>query len=235
MLLNSDYAMVRFDPETGRVSQSTFDLQTDSALPGALDPETPMPGTWISAFDVQDEEIIVARNNVPELSVLRDSTMEVGYTIPLPTSYAGALRVIEHEGSIFLLTGYGAIGKFSPKGEPLDSIEAAASDMVSNGGRILIVEPTGVVRALEDGSKPIFAHGWRPLIGGSADRMVSYDPNTGVVADVDSLGTRIRSVQLPNSENARGSGPPLLTDIVVSPDGALWYSTADDRTLSVVR
>ncbi len=70
VMLNGDYGLIRYDAESGNVERLEFELASQDALPGALDPNNPLPGTWISAFTVNDDLTYVARNNVPFVEVV---------------------------------------------------------------------------------------------------------------------------------------------------------------------
>ena len=102
--VSQEYALIRFDPESK--SYQILDLAKSSpeALPGALDPASPNPGTWISALAPYGDGILVARNNVASL-VAYDAHLKPLSTIPLPPELAGARDLLSVGNVIFVLGG----------------------------------------------------------------------------------------------------------------------------------
>ena len=97
------YVLVRLDPATGSSKSLTFPKEAEDALPAASDPGAPLPGTWISELAVVGSSVMVARMNVPYLSVV-DATLTESRGPSLPDGYAGARSMARGpDGWLYLL------------------------------------------------------------------------------------------------------------------------------------
>jgi hypothetical protein len=104
--VTTDYAIDRVDPATGQTRSLSLAETVDGALPGALDPSIPLPGTWVSAvaFDA-DARALVARNNVPFLQVVNPQLKLVG-SIDIPPALAGAADMTLESDGLHVIPGH---------------------------------------------------------------------------------------------------------------------------------
>lgn len=90
------YELVRVDPDSGTIASLPFPEEVDGALPGALDRETTVPGTWLSGILPDEGGILVARNNVPYLTHV-DNDMAASRGAELGTDDAGPIDLASLE------------------------------------------------------------------------------------------------------------------------------------------
>jgi hypothetical protein len=103
--INQDYRVIRFEPSTGHMTSIDLELQVKGAMPGALDPGDPLPGTWVSGIAPDGGGALIARNHVPFLTRLSSDLQLVGQ-IPLPDGFDGARDVASlPTNSIAVLSG----------------------------------------------------------------------------------------------------------------------------------
>ena len=100
MWVSLPYELARWDPVSENVASLRFTEEADGALPGALDRNATLPGTWLSAILPDGTGVLVARNHVPYLThVSADMTVSRGATVP--DDYAGAADLLRgSDGSL---------------------------------------------------------------------------------------------------------------------------------------
>jgi hypothetical protein len=96
--------LARFDPETERVSSLALDEEAPDALPDALDPGNPNPGTWISAIAPFGDGVLVARKNVAAF-VAYDSALELVSTIHVAPQFSGPSDLLVEGSGVVALGG----------------------------------------------------------------------------------------------------------------------------------
>jgi hypothetical protein len=89
----ANYRLVRFEPDTGRSTVLDLERAVSGALPGALDRGNPNPGTFVTAIVAVGNDMLIARNNVPVLSIVRfeEGALRVVGDHAIPPEFAGAL------------------------------------------------------------------------------------------------------------------------------------------------
>jgi hypothetical protein len=93
--VNDDgYRVVRFDPDTGKMTSYLFALK----VPGV---DTRNDGTWVSAIAADGDGVLVARNLVSFLVRLGPS-VTITKTIDLPPGFAGATGLAVAGGNLFM-------------------------------------------------------------------------------------------------------------------------------------
>ncbi len=88
--VSDDYSIKSVSTVTG--SRISLDIGQDAPgqLAEATDSSAALPGTWISGFDLLDgEDLIVARNNVPNLEVWNSASGKMDRTVDLPAEFEG--------------------------------------------------------------------------------------------------------------------------------------------------
>ena len=232
------YVLVRLDPATGSSKSLTFPKEAEEdALPAASDPGAPLPGTWISELAVVGSSVMVARMNMPYLSVV-DATLTESRGPSLPDGYAGARSMARGpDGWLYLLP---ALDKDGPV---LGLRGDRTQPMAQIYPQRLVEDPDGVI-ALGVG------HSVGTLAGADQDQLATltapqispwsrsnrggttatYDPAAGRVArQVPGQSTEVLALE-PIAGVAAG-GPPdqehitrpeTLTDFLVSEDGSVW-------------
>lgn len=241
IILNADYAMIRFAPSNGAIETASLPVEVKDALPGALDPGTPLPGTWVSAFDVANGNVYVARNNVPYLTVLDSASLETRATIPIPQAYAGARGVVASAGDLYVLTAGGTVGQFQVDGTLVGEHPLEATGLVRSGNSVRAATRLGVVDLGDaDRVMPEASIGFDPVISGIGDGgFAVYDWQSGWIEVLDNGGGLRREIVLPQIDVAArnedyrvgATAPASLSDLVVATDGTIWFARADSRTL----
>jgi hypothetical protein len=97
----SGYSVVRYQPGTSMMATKTFERQVSGALPGALDPNTPLPGTWISAITfTANSTALIARHNVPFLQTVTTSLGD-GPDVAIPEAVYGTAAMALGSGGLY--------------------------------------------------------------------------------------------------------------------------------------
>jgi hypothetical protein len=240
------YRLVRFDPASSSLVERAFDLVVPDALPNALDPAAPLPGTWISAIAPDADTIVVARNNVPYLVRLDDSLAEVE-RIPVPDPYAGAQDlVVAATDRIWLLSGPtvpAAVVLLGRNGEVVSEVAGGGTRLASADGRTLALGVGGGSAQLNpDGS---FSSG--PALGRSdpsraavlGSRTLIYDAGIGAIVlfdgptEIGRLSLDERLVEVPNPAGGTTIGRirPAVNDVALDGKGRVWYLDGLAQTL----
>lgn len=236
------YELVRVDPESGEVTSVRFSEKVEGALPGSLDRDATLPGTWLSAILPDGAGVLVARNHVPYLTkVNADLTASRGADVG--EGYAGAADLARGaDGSIYLLP-------------PMDDPSGAVS--ILGGSTIPGTEKLAPRRLLVDGSTAsvLSAEGTTTAVAGAAPGAGPREPwtrinGTGTKVQYDTVaGSLVRraadgSQQVLQLEHVTGltSGggpdpetgkqrpvdttvtvPDRVTDFIVAEDGTVWF------------
>jgi len=129
--------LVRYDPATARLTSLVLPSRVAGALPGAS--SGPNQGVWPSALAFLDGRLLVARNNVPWLTVYNASFREVG-RIAIPYGYAGARDLaVDAQRRIYLLPNLNACYDGGLPIDVLDSSGRAMYAVDAGGDRLLPV------------------------------------------------------------------------------------------------
>lgn len=245
--LNEPYRLVRFDPDAGSTKTLEFDLDDPAAQPDALDQGNPVPGTWISTFALADDSIIVARNNVSQLTLLSYDLKQIG-TIPIPRAYAGArdLAVGPGDGQIYALPGVGQVGGLvvlSNAGAVLSTPAIEGNRLELVGGDVFLSRPAGGTwvtgrRVSAPLAGPAVAQDSFAVAGANGD-VILFDATAGTLEKVTD-GRVVSMLQLPRSEVAipRPGGENIVahvaarvSDLVTDRHGVTWYVDAGTNEL----
>lgn len=155
--VTTDYAIDRVDPATSQTQSLSLAETVDGALPGALDPSSPLPGTWVSAlaFDAGGRAL-VARNNVPFLQII-DSELELVGSIDIPPAVAGAADMTLETDGLHAIPGHANRTDASVATVALAGVAAPAEASPlrdSTGGPITmtVLEPDGSTIAYNIGT-----------------------------------------------------------------------------------
>jgi hypothetical protein len=244
VILNADYALVRYSPSSGKTTEILLAADAVGALSNAFDPAIPLPGTWVSAFAVDGNDIILARNNVTVLTVFDGLTMQPRIAIPLPEDYAGSRQVITADDQLYLLNRAGTIGHFNKSGQLVEEFDVQASEMAVESGQLLTSGAVaGPVRDVT--GQPFQSDlnvGRDGLLVTESGAIATYDQQTGTIEVWSSSAPAVRRMTLPyvpvpNRGPGYRSGatvPPTLLDLAISDTGAIWLSRGDSRTLWVI-
>lgn len=238
VVLNGDYSLVRFETATSQLRALEFSLEEAEALPGALDRDNPLPGTWISAFDVVHESIYVARNNVPAITVVDSAGMKPTRLIPIPANYAGARGLIADENSIYLLSPNGLVGRFLMDGSLAAEEDSHGIGIARLGFEVSLAQQIPA-RRLDLGAGRLISADVGHLVYTSPTAVGDYDSRTGSFTVYVERTANTGTVVLPalavpdrgEDWRAGASAPPNLADFVFAPDGTIWFSRADSGTL----
>lgn len=255
--VSEPYALVRFDPQTEASSTLRFDLTDADQVENALDPGAPLPGTWISAFGVSGNSVVVARNNVSALAVVSPS-LSVSARLTLPETYAGAQSlVVASDGSMLVAPGAthtAGVGHFLPDGSLANVLPIAGTRVVSLGPDVVVVDGVAGPAVLTSTSKFADARSllwpstsvapgttpgderWRFAVTGANEAV--YDPYSNrVTLSID--GT-LRSLDLPKTtghvtsptgEQTTVTSHARVNDIVVTQSGTTWYLDGSNHSL----
>jgi hypothetical protein len=197
--ITQDYRVIRFEPSTGETASLDLSTQVEGALPGAVDPGNPLPGTWVSAVAPDAEGgALVARNHVPFLTRL-SSALKVRGTLPLPDGFDGTRDIAGLPGgSVTALSGPtqpGSLAVILPTGvlgsqTSVSGLRGNARLIVdSAGGRILVAGARATAYDLRGAGLPLVDSG-----SGFAS-WIAVDPRGGVSV-YDYLQSSIYRVQL---------------------------------------
>lgn len=99
------YTLSLYDHETRRVRSISLPVNQPGAIAGALDPNSELPGTWISALAPVDGGVVVARHNVPYLQTFTSSLAELA-NVPLPSGLVGPSDLLVGGGSALALGAF---------------------------------------------------------------------------------------------------------------------------------
>jgi hypothetical protein len=230
------YRLIRVDPTLNTVANLDLSLTVDQALPGAYDPDGPMPGTWISGITFWNNHVVVARNNVPYLSVFSADFAQLP-SIPVPAQFAGSLGLgVDVDNELVLLSGLLSEGTVAKLGAAMqtDLAPQSALRLRQVGEQVLL---TGGDSGYGDPSN--VADG---LGAGPEDR--DYPTPTGGYAvyslhgrDISVIrgGSVVARMPLPVAEGeahgVRVVTSPEVTDLVVDDSGVIWYFDLGRGTL----
>jgi streptogramin lyase len=177
--VTTDYRVDRVDPVTGETRSLTLADAVDGALPGALDPRNPLPGTWVSALTLDASgRAFLARNNVPFLQIVDSELKPIG-VIAVPTGFAGAVDMTLEPDGLHVVPSHanrtdgGAIRTVLLNGVSTPAEVSPLRD--SAGGRMTmtILEPDGSTIAYDSGIGQLR---WtRP---NAASKIVNFVPHT---------------------------------------------------------
>lgn len=236
------YELARWDPTSGTVTSVRFSEDVDGALPGALDPNATLPGTWLSAILPDDAGVLVARNNVPYLTAVSpDLTVSRG--LAAPDGYAGAADLLrESDGSILMLPALD-----NPAGEvtTINGSRIAGTDGL--GPRRFLVDGPDISALVLDDSEVTVVGASGDLVGNrgswartnSSGTSVSYDASAGTLTREGPDGhAEVLQLERFEGEMSGGGIDPAtgkttnqgqsiqtwdrLTDFFVAEDGTVW-------------
>lgn len=248
---NEPYRMVRFDPVTQ--TSRALDLAVDdpSALPDALNPGNPVPGTWISAFAFLGTGVAMARTNDPHLYLL-DQNLKVTGTISVPRTYAGALDLTADPvgDGLYVLPGLGRSGGvalLSRTGTVLSNLGLQGRRLQSSGSSVLLSGTrdggtwlTGVPSgAPVQGST--FSGDSLAVPSANGDTIL-YNATNGILERVGA-GRIISSLALAQSDvfvprpggDVTAHSVPLVNDLVTDDHGVTWYIDGGTNELVKVK
>lgn len=240
VMLSSDYGLVRLSSETGELESVLFDVEVDGALPGALDPNTPLPGTWISATAIIDGNVVVARQNVPFLTVVSGKDLSELERIVIPVALAGARDIAGAQGELYVLGSDGALVSVGT-GMKTIATGVAQIDYANGVGFLATMASNGAVAPVASGKlMPALVPGADEpaLVTVEETGMIGiYDTSGATVTLLAGTGIPIKEVALPlrevpaRTEQMITTMPPQLNDMVVTKAGSVWYVTSDERGL----
>jgi len=245
------YQLIRLSPEKNTEQTLKFSPQDPGALPNALDPGNPVPGTWISAIAFQAADAVVARNNVPFLMRVT-AEMNVAGTVALPPGYDGAYDIaVEQDGTIYATRDWAnspsAVMIISPGGSNSQST-AIAGRLDQTSGGVLASGGLGLGDwlAVHGAVTPIIANGASsPMNISVADPrggVTAYDSTHGVIERIVNgqivsefvVPTRTAVVRYPGSAGKTETVAASVRDLVTDANGNTWYFDASRRVLEEI-
>lgn len=248
--LNEPYRMIRFDPLTAKDRALDFAAEDPEAVPLALDPGNPVPGTWISSFAFLGDDVATARNNIPEIRIFDREFKEVG-SVTIPRPYAGArdMAVSVKGDLIYALPGLGQTGGVvtlsregsieSVNGADGTRLETVGSDVfLSGGGGTWLTggrDSVGPARA--DSSQESFA------VANGDGAVILYDASNGfidkvidgqVVSELALQRTEV-TIPRPGGDAIVGQAVTQVSDLITDGQGVTWYVDVSANELVRVR
>lgn len=249
--ITEPYQLIRLLPEKNTEQTLKFAPQDPGALPNALDPGNPVPGTWISAIAFQGSDAVVARNNVPFLMRVT-AEMNVAGTIALPPGYDGPYGVaVAQDGTIYATRDWAnspsAVMVISPGGSNSPSTAIAGrldqtfGGVLASGGLGLgdwLAAPGTVTPVVAIGaSSPMNITVADPRGG-----VTAYDSTHGVIERIVDgqivskfvVPTRTAIVRYPGSAGKTETVAASVRDLVTDTNGNTWYFDASRRVLEEI-
>jgi hypothetical protein len=238
--ITQPYRLTRFDPKSETARSVDFTLEVDGALPGGSDPNDPAPGTWVSSIGFAGPDVLVARNNVPDLIRINADLEELG-RIKVPEPYAGATDIaVDVDGTVYLLPGVTeapvvsvlrADGTVESLGVEANRLEAVDGSVYLSGGTGsgLLLRASGVVGELlpttDGGPESRSAH--HPDGGAivfDAGARTIQKVRDGLVVATYVFPTETVAVNNPlNGEPLSAVVQPAVHDLIVDRRGHVWF------------
>jgi hypothetical protein len=223
--VTDDYRLLRYDVASGVVTTISLDDHVLGEYPDAQNPNSPAPGTWVSAitFD-QQGDAIVARHNVPKLFTFTP-TLSPGATIDVGADAAGVAELAFDATGLHGLSGdIGAGDKEVPVAASSFTAAAPATDV-------------NVMQGIRGDSTQVFAKGQ-----GGLGASVSATKD-GLTLTWGPSGAE-RSFAMPQQtfERLSPDGKTIVpvvtwthpTVLLPTPDGGLWF-VADNEGQALFR
>lgn len=240
--VSQEYVLTRFDPQTEEITSLSLPEDAPGALPGALGPGNPLPGTWISAIAPYGDGVLVARNNVATF-VAYDAALQTVTSIPIPAEYAGARDLIASTEGIVAIGGQRELDRlaiFSAGGELLRETRGIAGvpesrlSVLGPGAVMVTGSPPSIVSLVDLHPEGVPSCTGPPATVAAADRAgrtFCYDQSTAtvlrdgegvsVVAQLDMIEGEIWAP--PPGDRVTVRTAPSLTDMVVDKNGTVWF------------
>lgn len=212
----SGYTLVRYQPELAAMQSKSFPLRVAGALPGALDPNNPLPGTWISSMTFTvDGTALIARNHVPFLQSVT-SDLRDGANVPLPAAAYDATDIGLGPGGLYY--------RSSRDDEALQSDTPPKIELqlgAAPNARPLLTDSAGSAQALR--------------VTGSQGQLMIWNSRTGELTWRSSAAAQSSSLELPSAnvavpadkDSPAGSAPVHMHASVIAATfdstGTLWY------------
>jgi hypothetical protein len=245
------YELVRVDPESGEVTSVRFAEKVEGALPGALDQNATLPGTWLSAILPEGTGMLVARNHVPYLTrVSADMTVSRGADVG--EGHAGAADLARGaDGSTYLLPPMdGPAGVVSILGGSTipGTQELAPRRLLVDGSTVSVLSAGGTTTAVADAGPQAGAREPWTRINGAGTK-AQYDAAAGTLVRRAADGSQ-HVLQLEQVTGVTSGGgldvatgkqrsvdttvtvPDRVTDFIVAEDGTVWFLRHDGTQLA---
>lgn len=236
------YRLVRFNPATEEMTSIGLTAEVPGASTDALDPNNPLPGTWVSAIAVSADAVLVGRNNVPYLSVYTPE-LETRAQIEVPAALAGPQDLaFDGDGSIWAissptsgrqavhLTQFGDViesvaGGPTEFGDTEDGLVMSGSGERLSGGDI---ENKYTSTAETDDSRSAAYGDW----------VITYDAAKGRI-ELSARGSLIGQFEFPApsvtlhnpAEDSNALIRARVNDVAIDKRGSVWYLDGRAHTL----
>lgn len=218
----SDYTIWRYTTLTHNLRRWDLSVDIAGALPGALDHNNPLPGTWVSALLPCDAGgVLIARHNVPILTVY-DAEFRPRGTVTVPSRLAGASDIgALSDGRLVLTPGLGApqgLPTTVPTASSVTPRLAAAADWLRSApldGTALYVDSRGRSVFMQHGFNLVFHAGDKPTTFPLPTRTGSFDKP--ITTPSDTPVTLEQEVS------------PRATAAIVASDHSFWVALQDTK------
>jgi hypothetical protein len=241
--VTEEYVLTRFDPASGEASSIALSEEAPDAIPGALDPGNPNPGTWLSAIAPFGDGVLAARNNVAAF-VGYDSTLASVATIRVASPYAGPSDLLVTGDRIVALGGQATLDRlalFSLDGtlvRETGGIAATPETRLSSAGDSTILvtgNPPSIVTLTDLAIHQVagcgMAAGATMAEFGNGEDTICYDRQSATIRRAGNGEAVVVQLEMTEGEiwqpppggRVKVRTAPTLSDMLVDRNQTLWF------------